>query len=254
MSCASACSMPSNTPLLLHSWNRSWQVVFGGYLSGISSQFAPVRSTQRIPFSTGRSGMRFRPRLSLRTRTGMSGSSTAHCSSVMSFAMFVFDLSWRPDGRLTGQLLASTFGWVLVHGLRFIRARQSSYCVTLSVYPLCYLMIPLVLRCLCVRADIYPGDERCNNERKNSYGVPENPMIEPCYTYSSHLKQPHSGKNNDRQRKGCVVLAIDARDKPDKFHHGSTSSGHPYYNGRHQRQTQIRCACWGQQPPPCMQE
>jgi hypothetical protein len=41
-----------------------------------------------MPFSSGRSGCRFRPRES-RSGWGMSGSSTAHCSSVISFAITI---------------------------------------------------------------------------------------------------------------------------------------------------------------------
>jgi hypothetical protein len=44
-----------------------------------------------MPFRSGRSGCRFRPRGS-RSGVGISGATIAHCSSVMSFAMFVLTL------------------------------------------------------------------------------------------------------------------------------------------------------------------
>ena len=43
-----------NTLARTHSWNRRWQVWYGGKRSGISHHRAPVRRTQRIPLMTGR--------------------------------------------------------------------------------------------------------------------------------------------------------------------------------------------------------
>jgi len=86
-SVASASRIRSITPASFHSWKRRWQVWYGGYRSGISFHGAPVRRTQRIPSIISREDRRGRPRLSSRSgTTGISGSMTAHCSSLSSMA------------------------------------------------------------------------------------------------------------------------------------------------------------------------
>src|SRR5215217_1251542 len=77
----------SNTPFSTHSWNRRWQVWYGGYRSGMSCQGAPVRKTHKMPFRIARSSTRGRPLPSARRATfGSNGSTTAHCSSLRSIA------------------------------------------------------------------------------------------------------------------------------------------------------------------------
>jgi hypothetical protein len=83
---ANACSTLSSTPERTHCWYRRWHVWYGGYLGGKSIQGAPVRSIQRMPSSTSlllRQGLP-RPILPSARRGGfgISGSKTAHCSSV----------------------------------------------------------------------------------------------------------------------------------------------------------------------------
>ena len=80
---AKACSTMSSTPERTHAWKRRWHVWYGGYLRGRSIQGAPVRSIHRMPSRTSlllRQGL---PRPSSRRGgSGISGSKTAHCSSV----------------------------------------------------------------------------------------------------------------------------------------------------------------------------
>ena len=90
---AKDCNTLSRTLSLTHRWKRRWHVWYGGYRSGKSFQGAPVRSIQRMPFSTSRLSLQGRPRLSsLSTGFGMSGSNTAHCSSVRSNCMLLLKL------------------------------------------------------------------------------------------------------------------------------------------------------------------
>src|SRR5215211_6946920 len=78
-------STSSTTPFSTHSWNRRWQVWYGGYRLGISCQGAPVRKIHKIPFIIARSSTRGRPLpSSRRTRFGSNRSTTAHCSSLRS--------------------------------------------------------------------------------------------------------------------------------------------------------------------------
>ena len=42
----------SNVPERTHSWKRRWQVLFGGYRSGRSAHWAPVRKIQSTPLRT----------------------------------------------------------------------------------------------------------------------------------------------------------------------------------------------------------
>jgi hypothetical protein len=82
---AKDCNTLSRTLSLTQRWKRRWHVWYGGYRSGRSFHGAPVRSIQRIPLSTSRLSRQGRPLLSsLSTGFGISGSSTAHCSSVRS--------------------------------------------------------------------------------------------------------------------------------------------------------------------------
>jgi len=75
----------SNNPESDHFWNQRWQVWYGGYLSGMSFQGAPVRNTHSIPLSTSRGFLAGRPRCSARTsRDGISFSNFCHCTSLMS--------------------------------------------------------------------------------------------------------------------------------------------------------------------------
>jgi hypothetical protein len=81
----SARSTLSKTPLRTHSWKRRWQVWYGGYLSGMSCQGAPVRRIQRMPFRISRSPTRGLPRPSARLATlGSKAFTTFHCSSLRS--------------------------------------------------------------------------------------------------------------------------------------------------------------------------
>ena len=80
-----ALSVPAST----HSWKRRWQVWYEGKRPGKSAQGAPVRNIQNMPFSTARSSIRGRPRLSTRSMTGSSGSMRVHCSSVSSSARLI---------------------------------------------------------------------------------------------------------------------------------------------------------------------
>src|SRR5215211_1398314 len=75
----------SKTSFSTHSWNRRWQVWYGGYRLGISCQGAPVRKTHKIPFKIARSSTLERPLPSARRSTfGINGSTIAHCSSLRS--------------------------------------------------------------------------------------------------------------------------------------------------------------------------
>jgi hypothetical protein len=75
----------SNTPFLAKSWNRRWQVWYGGYRSGRSFQGAPVRNIHNIPFMTARESCHGRPRLSgLVGNSGKLDSINFHCSSFKS--------------------------------------------------------------------------------------------------------------------------------------------------------------------------
>src|SRR5919106_924329 len=78
-------SISSKTPFSTHSWNRRWQVWYGGYRLGISCQGAPVRKTHKMPFRIARSSTLGRPLpSSRRDGLGSKGSTIAHCSSLRS--------------------------------------------------------------------------------------------------------------------------------------------------------------------------
>lgn len=72
----------SHVPSSDHSFSRRQQVLSEPYSRGKSSHAHPVFSTYRMPFNVWRSSLRGRPRLLV--FFGMSGSITAHCSSVRS--------------------------------------------------------------------------------------------------------------------------------------------------------------------------
>ena len=85
--CKSAAKVSStrlSLPLLTHSWNRRWQVWYGGNRSGKSDQRAPERKIHNTPFITSRSSRRGLPRVT--TSGGLSNNSSinTHCSSVSS--------------------------------------------------------------------------------------------------------------------------------------------------------------------------
>jgi len=86
-SSTSARRTSSNTPPFDHFWCQRWQVDLGGYRSGKSCHWAPVRRIHRIPLSTSRGSRRDRPRGSVRS-FGISGSITDHCSSVKSIHVY----------------------------------------------------------------------------------------------------------------------------------------------------------------------
>lgn len=78
-------------PSLTQSWNRRWQVWYGGNRSGKSAHGAPVRKIQRMPLITSRLSRHGLPRPS--SRRGISpsnGSITAHCSSLNSSRRAIF--------------------------------------------------------------------------------------------------------------------------------------------------------------------
>lgn len=80
-----ACRTFSKTPFSTHSWNRRWQVWYGGYRLGMSCQGAPVRRIHKIPFRIARSSTLGRPLPSARRGTfGSNSSIIAHCSSLRS--------------------------------------------------------------------------------------------------------------------------------------------------------------------------
>jgi len=82
---ASTRNIFSNTLFLAKSWNRRWQVWYGGYRSGKSFQGAPVRRIHNIPFMTARESCHGRPRLSgLVGNSGKIDSIKFHCSSFKS--------------------------------------------------------------------------------------------------------------------------------------------------------------------------
>lgn len=80
-----------STPALTQREKRRKQVEPEGKRSGKSAQAAPVRNTQRMPFSTARSECTCgRPRpSSRRTCFGIRGSRIAHCSSVSCSALLM---------------------------------------------------------------------------------------------------------------------------------------------------------------------
>ncbi len=58
---ANAVRILVKTPDSVHSWKRRWQVLFGGYRSGKSAHWAPVRRIHRMPLRTDRKSCGGRP-------------------------------------------------------------------------------------------------------------------------------------------------------------------------------------------------
>ncbi len=58
---ANAVRILVKTPDSVHSWKRRWQVLFGGYRSGKSAHWAPVRRIHRMPLRTERKSCGGRP-------------------------------------------------------------------------------------------------------------------------------------------------------------------------------------------------
>ena len=90
ISCTNVRRITSNVPERTHSWKRRWHVWYGGYRSGISFHWAPVRMIHRIPLRISRLSRRGLPRPSARFGgSGISGLITFHCSSVRSIGSFL---------------------------------------------------------------------------------------------------------------------------------------------------------------------
>lgn len=73
-----------SVPSLLHSWNRRWQVWYGGNLPGRSHHRAPERNIQSTPFMTSRSSRRGLPRVWTVSGLSKNDSIKDHCSLVNS--------------------------------------------------------------------------------------------------------------------------------------------------------------------------
>jgi hypothetical protein len=81
-SLASVSSISLSVPERTHSWNRRWQVWYGGNRSGRSYHLAPERSIQRMPLRISRFARLGRPFLSSRCLgVGKRGSMIAHWAS-----------------------------------------------------------------------------------------------------------------------------------------------------------------------------
>ena len=82
---ASAVRILTKIPDSVQSWKRRWQVLFGGYRSGRSTQGAPVRRIQRMPLSTSLGSCGGRPDFpGCALGFGMNCAIRCHCSFVMS--------------------------------------------------------------------------------------------------------------------------------------------------------------------------
>jgi len=81
-SAASASKILRSVPFRAHSWNRRWQVWYGGKRGGKSYQRAPLRRIHKMPLSTSRSSRRGLP-LGLLV-CGNSGLINCHCASLSS--------------------------------------------------------------------------------------------------------------------------------------------------------------------------
>jgi len=106
-SSAKASSTALSVPESTHSWKRRWQVWYEGNRPGRSAHGAPVRNIQKMPFSTARSSIRGRPRLSTRSMTGSSGSTSFHCSSVSSSARLILCHLGRKDAPKLTEVIES---------------------------------------------------------------------------------------------------------------------------------------------------
>jgi hypothetical protein len=81
---AKVSSIFRSLPSLTHSWNRRWQVWYGGNLSGKSAQRAPERNIQSTPFITSRAQRGGLPRVWISSLFSNNDSIKDHCSSVNS--------------------------------------------------------------------------------------------------------------------------------------------------------------------------
>ena len=82
---ASAVSILAKTPDSVHRWKCRWQVLLGGYRSGISAHWAPVRKIQRIPLRTARESCGGRPDIpGSALGFGIYSAIRCHCSLVRS--------------------------------------------------------------------------------------------------------------------------------------------------------------------------
>jgi hypothetical protein len=79
----------SHVPLFVHSWWRRQQVLPDGNRWGMSSQRAPVRSTQHTPSKQARAGAGGRPPLGDRFGSGNKSAIKYHCSSLSSLGSVV---------------------------------------------------------------------------------------------------------------------------------------------------------------------
>mgnify|MGYP003347371351 CR=1 FL=1 len=110
---ASASNSFLSTPARTQREKRRKQVEPEGKRTGRSAQAAPVRSTQRMPFSTARSEcISGRPRPSWRrTCFGIRGSRIAHCSSVSCSALLM------PQGYAQSRIVSPSSRYVSQHYL-----------------------------------------------------------------------------------------------------------------------------------------
>lgn len=83
-SCAKVSSTFRSLPSLTHSWNRRWQVWYGGKRSGKSAQRAPERKIHNTPFKISLDDRRGLPRVWISSLFSNNGAIKAHCSSVNS--------------------------------------------------------------------------------------------------------------------------------------------------------------------------
>jgi hypothetical protein len=82
---ANAVNILAKTPDSVHRWKCRWQVLLGGYRSGISAHWAPVRKIQRIPLRTARESCGGRPDIpGSALGFGMYSAIRCHCSLVRS--------------------------------------------------------------------------------------------------------------------------------------------------------------------------
>lgn len=82
---AKAVRILAKTPDSVHRWKCRWQVLLGGYRSGISAHWAPVRKIQRIPLRTARESCGGRPDIpGSALGFGIYSTIRCHCSFVRS--------------------------------------------------------------------------------------------------------------------------------------------------------------------------
>ena len=84
-SSASSVSILAKTSDLFHCWKYRWQMLFGGYRSGKSAHWAPVRRIQRMPLRTSRGSCGGLPDFpGCAFGLGMNFTIRCHCSFVIS--------------------------------------------------------------------------------------------------------------------------------------------------------------------------